>query len=371
MGYDTHICLVSAQPLPNLIPILHRDLRPQRVVLLVTDDMKERARTLAEIMQEQGLAVESYPISHTDGNAVRRTVEAVLTERRRDRIALNLTGGTKIMALAAYEAFRTAGKPAFYVHTDSDEIRFLWEGPLLPMESVVGTTLYLRAYGYKITDVREEVPDAWTSAARTIGASAGRWCEALLALNACCEGVAKHKLVTHRPIEYRAGMREMLSLLECHDLLHVESTRGRIYLRFPGPEELWFVKGGWLEVYVYDSVRRMEGVMEPLMGVKCPSARGVENELDVAFTFRNRLFIVECKSGKSRHNKGMSYKLDAVRDKVGGLFGRAMYVSLDPMSELECRRAREWKMNVVRGAEIAALPAILRSWAAKDRRGEG
>jgi len=371
MGYDTHVCLVSAQPLPNLIPILHQDLRPRRVVLLVSDDMQQRARTLGEILPQWGLAVESRPVSHTDGDAVRKAVEAVLAERKGERVVLNVTGGTKIMALAAYEAFRVAGQPVFYVDTDSDEIRFLWEGPVLPMANVVDTTTYLRAYGYKMTEVRESVPDAWAVAARTMGAQVGRWREALLALNACCEGVAKHKLATPRPVEYSAGMGEVLSLLERHGLVRVEVARGRRYLRFPGPEELGFIRGGWLEVYVYDLVRRMEGALEPLMGVKCLSARGVTNELDVVFTFRNRLFIVECKSGKGKHNKGMPYKLDAVRDKVGGLFGRVMYVSVDRVSDMEYLRAQEWKMQVVQGEEIAALPDILQAWTGAGRRGEG
>lgn len=369
MRFDTHVCLVSGQPLPNLIPLLHPEVRPRRVALLVSADMKQRAELLAAIVAELGLEVESHPVSHTDAGAVRNAVEAILAARPDERVALNVTGGTKIMALAAYEAFRATGRSVFYVDTDSDVIRFLWEGHTLSMGNVVDTGLYLRAYGYSIIEVGGAVPDHWLAAARTMSARLDRWREAILALNALCHEAARNGLVARRPVEQSAGMRELLAHLERHGLMTVVTSRGKPYLRFPSQEALAFLNGPWLEAYVLDLVRTLDGVKEPLMGVKCLSRQGVQNELDVAFTYRNRLFIVECKTG--RHNKGMPYKLDAVREKVGGLYGRVMYVSVEEMSQADATRAREWGMRVVQGAEIAALPDILRTWVSAGGRGEG
>ena len=38
--YDVHVCMVSQQPLPNLIPIKDEATRPTEVVLLVSEDMR-------------------------------------------------------------------------------------------------------------------------------------------------------------------------------------------------------------------------------------------------------------------------------------------------------------------------------------------
>ena len=38
-----HVCMVSAQPTPNLTPVLDKRTRPERVILLVSDDIKKRA----------------------------------------------------------------------------------------------------------------------------------------------------------------------------------------------------------------------------------------------------------------------------------------------------------------------------------------
>lgn len=39
--FDVHVCLVSDQALPNFIPVLTEDFRPQEVILLATEPMKK------------------------------------------------------------------------------------------------------------------------------------------------------------------------------------------------------------------------------------------------------------------------------------------------------------------------------------------
>lgn len=39
--FDVHVCLVSDQALPNFIPVLAEDFRPQEVILLATEPMKK------------------------------------------------------------------------------------------------------------------------------------------------------------------------------------------------------------------------------------------------------------------------------------------------------------------------------------------
>jgi len=54
----THVCLVSGQPLPNLIPLIDPELGVKRAILLVTPDMEQRAEWLKEVLQPRGIAVE-------------------------------------------------------------------------------------------------------------------------------------------------------------------------------------------------------------------------------------------------------------------------------------------------------------------------
>jgi hypothetical protein len=49
--FDTHLCLVSAQATPNLLPVLDERWRPQRVVLATTPEMKKAADALATVLR--------------------------------------------------------------------------------------------------------------------------------------------------------------------------------------------------------------------------------------------------------------------------------------------------------------------------------
>ena len=49
--HDTHLCLVSAQATPNLLPVLDAAWRPKRVVLATTPDMKSRAKWISDVIR--------------------------------------------------------------------------------------------------------------------------------------------------------------------------------------------------------------------------------------------------------------------------------------------------------------------------------
>ncbi len=127
MNLQTHLCLVSAQATPNLTPVLNPETAPKRVILLVSQDMRQRADWLEAILRPRGIGVEQWPIDDAwDVEHIQLRVleflerETSLLESR--DIALNATGGTKPMSIAAYEAFRAYDLPIFYVHPERDRL---------------------------------------------------------------------------------------------------------------------------------------------------------------------------------------------------------------------------------------------------------
>jgi len=48
--HDVHVCLVSEQATPNFIPVLDTRFRPRKVILVVSPQMRERARWLKEAL---------------------------------------------------------------------------------------------------------------------------------------------------------------------------------------------------------------------------------------------------------------------------------------------------------------------------------
>ena len=58
----THLCLVSDQPVPNLLPVLQPETRPDKVVLAVSERMREKAEWLAGEIKKRQIAVEHLPL---------------------------------------------------------------------------------------------------------------------------------------------------------------------------------------------------------------------------------------------------------------------------------------------------------------------
>ena len=150
MTITTHLILVSAQPIPNLTPIFDDTLRPKKVVMLVSANMLERSNALENIFKPRGISVERCLIDDPwDADGIREQVEdLLLTQYPEGGIALNATGGTKLMSIAAYEAFRSCQLPVFYVHPEHD--RLIWLSPKQPdvdLSDRLKLEDYLMAYG--------------------------------------------------------------------------------------------------------------------------------------------------------------------------------------------------------------------------------
>ena len=56
----THVCLVSDQLIPNVLPVMRE--KPERVILLTTGKMQNKAALLRDFLQRRGANVASQPI---------------------------------------------------------------------------------------------------------------------------------------------------------------------------------------------------------------------------------------------------------------------------------------------------------------------
>jgi hypothetical protein len=96
-------------------------------------------------------------------------------------------------------------------------------------------------------------------------------------------------------------------------------------------EELDYLTGGWFEEYVYYQLKRYANPFDIVINPKV-STKGVkrQNELDVAFTKNNKLYVVECKTGvhsESLFNE-IIYKSCALKEAMFGLSCESYIFSL-------------------------------------------
>lgn len=147
-----HILLVSAQAAPNFLPALDPMIKPAEAILLVSEKMKTRADSLEKVLNESGVKTSRVALANEhDFDSLEATLLDLAAHRDGQAIALNVTGGTKLMALAAQSIAQEAGWSVFYVDVDTDEV--IWLGRNAATRHKLTEQLRLRHYlmGYGFT----------------------------------------------------------------------------------------------------------------------------------------------------------------------------------------------------------------------------
>lgn len=368
--YDVHVCMVSQQPLPNLIPVKDEATRPTEVVLLVSADMKGKAEVLEKALKSCGCRVTKQSIHPYRIEEIREEIFKLLAEREGKQVALNATGGTKIMALGAYEIFRGLDFPVFYVDTEHDQIVTLApEQATYTLPELMTVKSYLAAYGYEVTgSAPHQVPPPQKELTDFLIRDVRRLQGGIGSLNFYAQKVdEKTKSVTIDQSTPTA-FDEVVEAFAAAGLL----CRDRNTLIFKDKEACVFANGGWLEQHLLAIVNGLKGegkVRHHLANVVIQNANGVKNEIDMAFTARNRLHVIECKTkrmegkpGKDARVDDIAYKLDSLRDLVGGVYGNAMLVSYRTLTTEDRQRYRDDRISVIEAEQLIELPSRLRQW---------
>jgi len=366
MNAETHLCLVSDQPTPNITPLLDSTFKPSKVILLTSPEKQVQAERLKQVIQSSGICVAIRPIDDAmDVEHIRSRVLELLEEHE-DGIALNATGGTKPMSIAAYEVFRGLDLPIFYVHPEKD--RVIWmhpdNRPAFDIEDRIHLPQFLQAHGVQSESMnRTAMSTQLRQLTSILIRDIDHFTKALGTLNYLAYQ-ATSSLQADLPNDKRAWkpLRDLLDLFASEGLLEVAGHT----VRFRDDEARFFVNGGWLEHHVFSGVQKIRTgnahIHDLAQGLEV--VRGeVRNELDVAFLCDNRLHLIECKTKQFKQGgSDVVYKLDALTDALGGLRARSMLVSFQTLGKADRNRARQAGILVCEGRNIQRLDEVIRHW---------
>ncbi len=370
-AHDIHCCLVSRQLLPNLLPLLDPDTRPAAVALLVSPDMERERALIAAICARLGIVVQNRDVAAYDFDNVVEVLLDLLADHEGRSLALNVTGGTKIMALAAFEACRDNAREIFYIDTQNDRrISLLPRAENDPLPDVLRVRACLEAFGYSERQRGEqEVAREHRELTLELLRDLNRLDAPLRTLNYYAAAARQSLEVdVHGDHLQWTEFSELLQRFRQAGCLEL-NARGRLV--FPRDAQREFVNGGWLEKHVQAVCRKLahEGrIIDLAANLQVTSEDGVENELDVAFTARNRLFLVECKtrifarnpqeieSGAREAAVNAINKLQALRQELAGVYGKAIFVSAMHLGRADVQRCRKYGIELVQAGDILNLP---------------
>lgn len=370
-----HMCLVSSQPIPNLIPINMNELRPRKVALLVSSDMQIQAERLERIIRGMGIKVIKYDIAPYDLESARDTCMNILAQFENEEVILNITGGTKIMALAAFEVFREMEKTIIYVDTQNKSIQVLSpKSQSITSKGLVKVKVYLEAYGQNVIKDRTNPERAklHEPAINSLVQNFDKFRNAIKTLNKYAAPLRRARTFPLQvPIAEQdrqtPGFNELAALFQEHQIINLKDNG----MEFTDLADVEFASGGWLEEYVFYVASKLP-ITDLRMGIEVKwDQRGPkppENEYDVLFTHNNRLYLVECKtkrfegSDREDFNNDLIYKLESLKDAAGGLYGNGMLVSYQKLTEAQKRRLKANRLEFCDGSDLNKLKERMRQW---------
>ena len=155
------IQITSGETIQNLLP--HLSLRPQMVQNIVTPRVSARAALAEAAARAAGEECEWRLISATAMPTIGETCDLVLSaiadgKAKGLQPVVNITGGTKLMSLGAWEAARQAGIPTVYTDTETESfldggtasgLNDLFDGDLSfdPVKRQMDVKILLAAHG--------------------------------------------------------------------------------------------------------------------------------------------------------------------------------------------------------------------------------
>ena len=371
----THLCFVSQQAAANLLPLLDRDFAPKRVLLAVTPQMSEAARSLEEAIKLLPYPIECERVPLDDAYDVEKLEDLLLTfvEKLDKGTAVNLTGGTKLMSLVAQRAAQLAELDSFYLQHDTGEVLYLGANVRgvrkIPLRFAKPLLPYLRAYGFRAEETKRGMP--FTRELLTLSEELVRsdsLAKLVPTLNYLAS-VAKDTLsIDGKDVDRDPALAALFDRLIDGGLLSIRGDK----IRFTNEETRFFVNGGWLEEYVSDVIRKLRLpslLVETNLTVEyCEghesktNLSGTHNELDVPVWYRNRLFVFECKTidyGKNDANDALS-KLGLLAKRLGSAV-QAVLVTFVPLKEKDLQRAKDQKIKVLTRSDLRRGGEVFRA----------
>ncbi len=324
------VSIVSDHTIPNILAI--DQFKPDFLLFISTAEMENKNKTQAILNTLHKLGLD-YRDKYRTGIVkedslldCERKIDEIVEGMEDYKFIVNLTGGTKIMSIAAYEYFKDFDSKMIYIPFPKNEFITPFPkrapGKPTPLNTRLKVIEYLTAYGLRVTNEKKLINYKNESLSRR---QLTKWIamnyEKLKNLLIWFSGnlrkyrddrkhLLKGKFEGANRIENE--LLKKMSFEYKKDIISKELTRS----------EIRFLTGGWLEEYCFNELNELhaEGLVNDLvLGLKLKSRDGTNNEFDVMFTKDNSLYFIECKSLDQVEDRKTEilYKIGALQKEFG------------------------------------------------------
>ncbi|WP_394125785.1 DUF1887 family protein [Vibrio hepatarius] len=376
-----HVGIIDQDPIRLVTPLLDNRTISDHIVFIGVESQEGMYLRLHSVLSKRNITSEFFQIPNVANTSKIKQAIITLAEdltARGEEVKLNASCGLRHRLLSVYEVFRTYHWPIFVVEPNSDRLCWLYPDGKedTQVEDRITIDDYLTVFGARGEFNEHELPpqldqklyelgERWASNALELGPG-------LATLNYLATTCRKEQRLDVELSEKQQGYRELNMLLT--DLVEADiATYENGVLTFANEDARRFSNGEWLETLVHSTVRQIQQDMPTIQDrslnvqvYRQLGDREVRNELDVASVVNNKLHIIECKTkGMRDDGDDTLYKLESLRDLLGGLQARAMLVSFRPLRHNDITRAEDLGLALIGPDELKDLKSHLAEWFAE------
>jgi len=298
------ISIVSKQTIPNILFIKEKQAEVDKFLFVNTEytlkgKFSERIKTVCGIAEEDCVNVKVVEDNVMD---VIQQIRLKFEEHRLfdyTRFLVNVTGGTKPMALGVYTFFeKKINNAEFYYITfpKSNQYQRLYDDcppEYYDLNYRIPLKDYLLAYGFSIDTIQTDLFKDFEYTKK-------------LALMPVKDAIAEIKQYVQKGMEEKA--------------------------------QRYYQYNGYLEEYIYTVFKTQLGLADDCIGLSVKTLQPLvddgeisDHELDVIFTYENQLYVIECKVGPPNPFENTVFKLFSIKQRIG--FCHGYIAMLKPLRE--------------------------------------
>lgn len=373
------VSLISEQTIPNILVAVH--YKP-KVLWFISTDRSEKERKTECIENTLRLRGVLPPFEYIKKNIVNQDsltdcmdkIEALIEKADSEvEYIVNITGGNKVMALAAYEVFREIGQKVVIGYMPLGKNEFMQIFPrkkplkIHELKERLNLEEYLMSYGFKIQN-----KDSFL-AIRTKALSHKDDSKWILDNYEQLKGVLGflymnlHDKRKEKNYHLSAVFGRDFSKIEREMLgKHGFKINGREMSKKLMNDEIVYLTGGWFEEYVFsevDSLAEDRLLDDVMIGVIIESLNKTTNELDIVFMKDNSFYHIECKTlseGERDIIRDEIYKRGAILRQLGLGEKRAIICTTqNKIREPLSVRAKEYGVEILPIQQVRDLRKLL------------
>ncbi|RJX71920.1 DUF1887 family protein [Vibrio sinensis] len=373
-----HVGIIDQDPIRLVTPLLDNRTISNHIVFIGIKSQEEMYSRLNSVLAQRDITSEFFEIPNVANTSKIKQALNVLAadlKARGEEVKLNASCGLRHRLLSVYEVFRTFRWPIFVIEPNTDRLCWLYPDGKedTQLQDRITISDYLTIFGARGEFNEHDLPpqldkqlyelgERWAGNALELGPG-------LATLNYLATTCRKEQRLDVELSEKQQGYRELNMLLT--DLVEANiATYENGILTFMNEDARRFSNGEWLETLVHSTVRQIQQDMHTIQDSSLNvqvyrqlGEREVRNELDVASVVNNKLHIIECKTkGMRDDGDDTLYKLESLRDLLGGLQARAMLVSFRPLRYNDITRAEDLGLALIGPDELKDLKRHLSEW---------